>query len=66
MAKIIEKLLPVFSDNEILEIAKNIKGNDQITGSFKARSSLISIVDSCSDLMPFEDYKAFRSSILGS
>lgn len=66
MAKIIEKLLPVFSDNEILEIAKNIKGNDQITGSFKARSSLISIVDSCSDLMPFEEYKAFRLSILGS
>ncbi len=66
MSKIIEKLLPVFSDDEILAMVRNIKGNDQITASFKARNSLTSIVDSCKGLMPFDEYVALRTSILGS
>jgi hypothetical protein len=66
IAQIIEKLLPVLSDDEILEIVRNIKDNDQVTTSFKARSSLISIVDSCKSILPYKEYMALRSSILGS
>jgi hypothetical protein len=65
MARIIEKLLPTFSDAEILYMVRSIKANDQISASFKARSSLVSIVDSCKGLMPFEEYMELRKSILG-
>ena len=35
MVQIIEKLLPALSDDEILGMVQNIKGNDQIKASFK-------------------------------
>ena len=66
MARIIEQLLPVFSDQEILYIVHKIRGNDQILASFKARSPLISIVDSCKGLMSFDEYTELRRNILGS
>lgn len=66
MAHIIEKLLPTFSDAEILYVVRSIKSNDQITASFKARGSLVSIVDSCKGLIPFGEYTELRTSILGS
>lgn len=66
MARIIEKLLPTFSDAEILYMVRSIKANDQITASFKARNSLVSIIDSCKGLMTFEEYMELRKSILGS
>lgn len=65
MAQIIEKVSPVIPDNEMVTMLRNIKGNDQITGSFKAHSSLNSIVDSCKTLMPLEEYLALRKNILG-
>jgi hypothetical protein len=66
MARIVEQLLPVFSDQEILYIVKNIKGNSEITSSFKARSPLISIVDASKGLMSFNEYTELRKNILGS
>jgi uncharacterized caspase-like protein len=65
MARIIEKLLPAFSDEEILSIVRDINGNDQITASFKARGSLVSIVDACRGLMAAGEYSELRKSILG-
>lgn len=66
MAQIIEKLLPIFSDEEIKEIVTNIKGNGQIISSFKARSSLISIIDSCKNILPLNEFMDLKSSILGN
>ena len=58
MAKIVENLLPIFTDDEINKIITGIENNDQIYSSFKARTHLFSIVDSAKNIMSFKKYRA--------
>ena len=60
MAQIIENLIPLFTDEELLRIIDSIESNDQINSSFKARSHLISIINSSRNILPLERYKKLR------
>jgi hypothetical protein len=64
MAHIINNLIPIFSNDELIEIIDGIAKNDQIIGSFKARRYLISIIDSCKTILPLEKYKQLKSTYL--
>ena len=57
MAHIINNMLPILTDDELVEIIDAIEKNDQIHFSFKARSYLWSIIDAVKSIIPIERYR---------
>jgi hypothetical protein len=60
MARVIQNIVPSFTDDELLEIIEGIEKNGQIYSSFKARNYLWSIIDTVKTLISTEEYRQLK------
>ena len=57
LARIINNMLPILTNDDLLEIINAIEKNDQIHSSFKASSHVWSIIDAAKSIIPLERYR---------